>query len=374
LKRWEISALQAGMLIASTAAMSGHALAVPQFLLAGGRDTWMAGLFALPFGILAAWALARLRQMFPNDTLVQYLPKVLGHAGHVVAAIYVLYFFVVVVFTLRITTDWLVESILTETPSWILGALYMAAVTYTALGGLDVVARTNQFTLPLLIVFGMLVSLSTMQAKDYRLLMPFFERGYRQVAAASFLCLGYYGEISVTGMYGAYVRQNEGKQLFKVYLAALFFAAMVFSGPLAGALATLGYRVAQNMPYPTYQHWLMVSYARFFERTDLLAVHQWLVGAYVRCGLYLLLTARGVCQVARVKRVPEKWVLVALAAAAILVSQLAWESKMAFDEFILNIYLPWGAYVGTLLPPVIWLIALARGFGKASRGSQTYGG
>ncbi|HWI51608.1 MAG TPA: endospore germination permease [Symbiobacteriaceae bacterium] len=374
MKRWEISALQASLLVIGMVSMSGHALTTTQFLRAGGRDTWMVALIALPAGILAAWAFARLRLMFPNDTLVQYLPKVLGYAGYVIAALYILYFFTVLVFTLRMTTDWMVDSILTETPSWVMGVLYMAAVAYTALGGLDVVARTNQFTLALLIGFGFLVSFSTMQAKDYRLLMPFFENGYGPVLSAAFLCLGYYGEVSVVGVFDAYVKQKEQRLLFRWYLVALFFAAGVFTGPVAGSMATLGYRVAQNMPYPTFQHWLMVSYPRFFERIDLLAVHQWLAGAYVRCAVYLLLSSRGLCQLVTVKRVPEKWVLGALAVLSVAVSQLAWDSKPSFDRFIMDVYLPTGAYLGTLLPPVIWLVALVRGFGKVTQGKQTYGG
>lgn len=374
MKRWEISALQASLLIMGMISMSGHALTTTQFLRAGGRDTWMVGLIALPAGILAAWALTRLRLMFPSDTLVQYLPKVFGYAGYVIAALYVVYFFVVVVFTLRMTTDWMVDSILTETPSWIMGVLYIAAVAYTALGGLDVVARTNQFTLALLVGFGFLVSFSTMQAKDYRLLLPFFEKGYGPVLSAAFLCLGYYGEVSVVGIFDAYVKRKEQKQLFKWYLLALFFAAGVFTGPVAGSMATLGYRVAQNMPYPTFQHWLMVSYPRFFERIDLLAVHQWLAGGYVRCAVYLLLASRGLCQLVAVKRVPEKWVLSAVAIVSVIVSELAWDSKPSFDRFIMDVYLPVGAYLGTLFPPVIWLVALVRGLGKASQGKQTYGG
>lgn len=375
MKRWEISAVQSAMLISGVVALTGHALAVTQFMRAGGRDAWMSGIVAFPAVVLAHWCWYKLRRRFPGDTLVQYLPKVLGIAGYPVAVAYIIYLFTIVVFTLRMTTDWMVDSILQETPTWVMGGLYMAAVTYSALGGLDVLARTNQFLLPLLTGLGIFVSVGTIQAKDYGLLTPFFENGLQPVLAATFLGIGALGgETSVVSMYDAYVLKSEQKKLFKVYLLAIVYIIITLTGPLAGSAATLGYRVAQNMPYPTFQHWLMMGFARFFERTDLLAVHQWLAGAYVRCGLYLLMAVHGCRQLTPIKRVSWTWLLPGAALLTVIVSESAFPNKPVFDQFILDIYLPTGLYFGIVMPPLLLLVAWVRKLGKPSQGVQTYGG
>lgn len=374
MKRWEISMVQAAMLIAGVVSLSGHALAVSHFMRAGGRDAWMSGIFALPAAFLVVWSFYRLRMVYPNDTVVQYLPKLMGKVGYVVAAVYPLYYFTVVVFTLRMTTDWMVDSILPETPSWVMAVLYMAAVLYSAGGGLDVLARINQFLLPLLMFFGALVSVSTLPAKDYSLLTPFFEKGIGPVLATTFLGMGYFGEISVINMYNAYIRKEDRKHMLKAYSVSLIFIVMTLTGPLAGSVATLGYRVAQNMPYPTFQHWLMVSYARFFERTDLLAVHQWLAGAYVRSGLYLLMAVHGLLQLTKLeKRVPLNWALAGFALLTVVASE-AFPNKPIFDQFVIDIYLPAGAYIGVVLPVVLLITAWARGLTKKRQGAKSYGG
>lgn len=366
--------VQAAMLIAGVVSLSGHALAVSHFMRAGGRDAWMSGIFALPAAFLVVWSFYRLRMVYPNDTVVQYLPKLMGKVGYVVAAVYPLYYFTVVVFTLRMTTDWMVDSILPETPSWVMAVLYMAAVLYSAGGGLDVLARINQFLLPLLMFFGALVSVSTLPAKDYSLLTPFFEKGIGPVLATTFLGMGYFGEISVINMYNAYIRKEDRKHMLKAYSVSLIFIVMTLTGPLAGSVATLGYRVAQNMPYPTFQHWLMVSYARFFERTDLLAVHQWLAGAYVRSGLYLLMAVHGLLQLTKLeKRVPLNWALAGFALLTVVASE-AFPNKPIFDQFVIDIYLPAGAYIGVVLPVVLLITAWARGLTKKRQGAKSYGG
>ncbi|MDF2631327.1 MAG: GerAB/ArcD/ProY family transporter [Symbiobacteriaceae bacterium] len=377
MNRWEISALQAGMLTAGAVALTGHALAVSHFMQAGGRDAWMAGPLSLPVAALAFWSFHRLRRAFPKDTLVQYLPKILGPVGYAVAALYIAYYFTVVIFTIRMTTDWMVDSILHDTPSWIMSILYMGAVAYIAVGGLDVLARVVQFTLPLLSVLGMLVSVSTMQTKDYGLLLPIFEKGLPPVLFTAFLGMGYFGETSITAMFDAYVQSADRKKLPRAYAFALLFIGMTLTGPLAGAVAALGYRVAENMPYPTFQHWLMVRYARFFERTDLLAVHQWLAGAYVRSGLFLLMSVKGVYQLfpksKLEQRVPLKWALAGTAGIVVAISELGFGNKPFFDEFILNIYLPAGAWLGMILPPILLAIAWIRGLTRPKQGAQTYG-
>lgn len=377
MKRWEISGLQAGWLAAGAVALTGHALAVSHFMKAGGRDAWISGLVTLPLAFLAVWSFYRLRLAFPRDTIVQYLPKVLGIAGYPVAALYTVFYFAAVVFTLRMTTDWMVEAILPETPSWVIGLLYMGAVTYIAFGGLDVLARVNQFTLPLLTFLGILVSISTMQVKDYRLLLPLFEKGPAPILAAGVLALGYYGETSILAMYDAYVRPQDRKGLFKAYSFALLYIVTTFTGPLAGSIATLGHRLAANMPYPTFQHWLMISFARFFERTDLLAVHQWLAGAYVRTGLYLLMGVQGCFQLLPQgklqKRLPAKWVLPGAAALLVVTSELLFENLLTFDAFVVRVYLPGSLYLGIILPPVLLAIAWMRGLTRTKQGAQTHG-
>ena len=374
LKRWEISSLQAAMLVAGVVALTGHALAVSHFMQAGGRDAWLSGLFALPAALLAIWAFDRLGRLYPGMTVVQYAPKVLGYAGYPVAVLYGIYYFIVVVFTVRMTTDWMVDSILTETPSWIMGLLYMAAVFYAAVNGLDVLARVNQFILPLLTFLGFVVSFGTIPAKDYSLLLPMFEKGPLPVFVASLMATGYYGETSVVAMMGAYVARKDRPRLLKANAFALLFIVTTLTGPLAGSAATLGYRVAQNMPYPTFQHWLMLSFARFFERTDLLAVHQWLAGAYVRCGLFLLLSVDVFLTLTGKRETkPFRWSMVVVGLLTVMAAEWAFPSKPAFDIFVNRVYFPAGAVLGILMPVIMVAVAWARGLGKPGAMGSSHG-
>jgi spore germination protein (amino acid permease) len=338
----------------------------------GGRDSWLSGIFALPFAVVATLCFTRLGRMFPGKTLAEYAPKVLGYAGYLVAALYLLYYFCVIVFTMRMTIDWMVDTILPETPPWVMAILYMAAVLYPVFGGLDVLARINQFTLPLLSGLGMLVSLGTIPAKDYRLLLPLFQNGPQPILAVTFLAMANFGEASIFTMYDAYVTPSDRKKTTKAYLWALLFITMTLTGPLAGSVATLGFRVAQNMPYPTFQHWLMLTFSRFFERTDLLAVHQWLAGAYVRTGLFLLLAVKGAFQLAGRRQVP-RWSFAAVGLAAVLIADFAFPTKPYFDFLVTMVYLPAGAILGVVLPILMFAVAWLRGLHRQGQEAPTYG-
>jgi len=372
MQRWEISSTQAGMLAAGVVALTGHALAVTYFLQAGGRDAWLSGPLALPLGLIAIWSYSYLGRLFPGKTIVEYLPKLLGYLGYVVAVLYVVFLFAVLVFTIRLTMDWLVDSILPETPSWVMGFLYMASVYYLAVLGLDAIARTNQFTLPLLTVLGIFISVASMQAKDYRLLLPMFEKGLGPVFSTTLLGLGNVGELLVILMYNAYVAPGDRKKSGKAYALALLYAITTLTGPLAGSIAALGYRVAGNMTYPTFQHWLTVTFARFFERTDLLAAHQWLAGAYVRCALYLLMFGTGFNQLLRVK-FRHTYLLAGAALAVVILSEIAFPTRTVFDEWVTRMYLPASAVLGVVLPPLLAAVAWARGMGRKAQGAKTHG-
>ncbi|HEY3367165.1 MAG TPA: endospore germination permease [Symbiobacteriaceae bacterium] len=367
MKKWEISSLQAGWLIAGTVALTGHALAVTLFMRAGGRDTWLAGILAMPFGALGLWSIAKLANIFPGKTIVEYLPKIFGYAGYPLAWIYPLFYLTTVVFTLRMTTDWLVDSILPETPSWVMSLLYMLVVLYCTWGGLDVLARVNQFILPLLTMLGLTVSFGTIGSKDYKLLLPMFEFGLGPVIAVTVMGLGDLGEMSVAAAFSAYVRPKDRPKLSKAFLYALIYEVITLTGPIAGSISTLGYRVARAMPYPTFQHWLMVSFARFFERTDLLVVHQWLAGAYVRTGLFLLMSSDGFTRLTGTRQ-HLKWIMTGLGLLAVLLGEVAFPNKPVFDAFIGYVYLPAAAILGIVLPPVFLVVAYLRGMHRQNKG------
>ncbi|MFZ5816267.1 MAG: GerAB/ArcD/ProY family transporter [Bacillota bacterium] len=255
---WQISSLQAAMLVAGAVSLTGHALAVTFFMEAGGRDAWMAGLLAMPMAAVAITSMVTLSRIYHGQPVTEYLPRLLGVGGYLVAALYIVYYLTTVIFTLRMTTDWLVDSVLMQTPSWVLGLTYMLAVLYAAIHGLDAIARINQFTLPLLSGLGILVAAGTGPQKDYGLLLPMLEFGWGPVLAATFLGLGYFGEMCILMMLAGYVVPKDRRRLLRASLVALLFVVTTLTGPLAGSVATLGYRVAEQMPYPTFTHWMMI--------------------------------------------------------------------------------------------------------------------
>lgn len=362
-----INALQCGMLIAGFTSITNHALAVVYLLQAGGRDAWMGGLIGLPLAMMSVAALISLSRIFPRQSLVQYLPRLLGRgAGHILAVIYLLYFAAGIIFTLRRTTDWLVDSLLPETPPWMITGLYLVACLYIALAGIETLARTNQFTLPVLTFLGLLVSFLTGPAKDYRLMLPVLADGVGPVAAVSWTALGIFGELCIVGMFAQYVQVRPG--VLQASLVGVLYAAVTMTGPVTGAIAALSYRQGANMPYATYQQWLMISFARFLERTDLLAVHQWLVGAYVRTGLLLFAVGLGIWQLAGMGTRSRLTVGAGLLAG--LLAMLLFPNVVSFDEFAVALYLPAGALLGVVTPVLLWAVAKARGLRKEEAGGH----
>lgn len=358
------------MLVAGAVSLTGHALAVSHIVRAGGRDAWLTGPLAFPLALTSIWSLVRLSRIFPGMTVAQYAPKVIGPPGYLLSIAYLTYYLAAVIFTLRLTTDWLVDTILPATPPWVMGTVYMTLVLYCALGGLDVLARTNQFTLPLLTALGLLVSFGSMHAKDYGVLAPFLENGSGPVVSATVLSLGYFGEASILAMFNAYVTPKDRPRTLKAYTLALLFLLFTLTGPIAGSIATLGYRAVQSMPYPTFQHWLMVTLARFFERSDLLAVHQWLAGAFVRCGLFLLMSVHGIRQLTGSK-LDLRWGLVVASAGVVAGSALLFASKPVVDQFVQSVYLPTSAVLGILVPPLLLGVAWLRGLARTAPGVKS---
>ncbi|MGF7186264.1 spore germination protein KB [Desulfitispora alkaliphila] len=190
----QLSGGQATIFI-TAAAIGTIFLGVPSIVVeSAGRDGWLSIPIGYTIGILIGLCLVRLGQRFPNKTLVQYLPDILGTVlGKTIGLIYIVSFFLLSSSLIREYNE-VMLLLMPETPPIAFNILLIFLVAYVVKAGLEVFARVCQFFVPY-VVFGILFVLFSSQSFfDANNLKPFLENGITPVLKTVPMQIAFAGE------------------------------------------------------------------------------------------------------------------------------------------------------------------------------------
>lgn len=131
----------------------GSAILVP---LAGEakQAAWLVILIAMVGGFLLFFIHYSLSQYYPDQLLTEYIRLLLGNfLGRIVAFLYILYFMYIAARVLRDFGDTLLTFAYPHIPLFVANAVFILVVVYTVRKGIEVLARTGNYSLSWRIYF-----------------------------------------------------------------------------------------------------------------------------------------------------------------------------------------------------------------------------
>ncbi len=176
-----------------------------------GHDGWMSVIIVTVSGAYLVYILYRLSLLFPGQTLIEYLPAIVGKlAGKIIGLGYLL---VLIYLTATVLREALVffyaTGIFAYTPEVIVGLCMVIAVTYGVWAGLEVIARTLSFYwVGLGLIYAVFIFI-TIPAMQFEVLLPLGEVGWSTILQGSLGPHGFRGELFVLAMLFPYCRNSR---------------------------------------------------------------------------------------------------------------------------------------------------------------------
>ncbi|MHA6485300.1 endospore germination permease [Paenibacillus sp. strain BS8-2] len=290
------------MLILSIGLLN-HVLIVPLILNTARRDAWMTVIVALlMFLPMAAiplhGALTRLQGKRLDHWLKERIPP---FAVWIMMGYSLLFVLFISTQTIIVTISWIATTFLSQTPPIVIMFVFISLSMYAASLGLRTIAFVSTLLLPAVVFVGDFVMSANLPHKDYRYLLPMFERGLPPIWEASLYSITAFGEL-----YVLLLVQHHIKQRFKIWhlIVLLLFLALLSIGPVTGAISEFGPVEAEKMLYPAFSQWRLVTIGRYFEHVDFFAIYQWLSGAMVRISLSIFL----LIEFTPIAKMKHKWI------------------------------------------------------------------
>ncbi|UQZ83245.1 Spore germination protein A2 [Paenibacillus konkukensis] len=264
-----------------------HVIVMPFLLGISGRSGWITVVLV---GVLLTCWLPLLTYVIKKTKMQPLFLWMRQRYGPVISALFqipmAVYLFALGTTTLVDTVVWVKSMFLPETPVWFIAFSFMGVCVWATYSGIRTIARCGVFLLPLVVVFGMFVSVANIPRKHYDHLLPLLENGMGPVFEGMFIVGG--GLIEVV-MVLLMQHHLKAQPKFSHMLLTLWVLVGLTSGPLVGAIAEFGPAEAAHLRYPAYEEWRLVRIGHYVEHVDFLSIFQWLSGGFIRISLALFL-------------------------------------------------------------------------------------
>ncbi|MBM7566961.1 GerAB/ArcD/ProY family transporter [Paenibacillus sacheonensis] len=351
---WLVAVMQAGMTILLT---------INPAVMAAGRDAWLSTAFASLLGVFSAFVHARVNRRFPGQTLVDFVPSIVGKwAGNAVIGLYFLFWYVVLGMILRQYTEFILSTILPRTPLLVPLVSMILVAAYVTVSGIEVLARCSELFGPF-ILLGILLPLILMvdDAKMNYALPIYSDSGLLVILKGSLPTMTFLGDCVLMWMvYGFVAEQRTGSKyvLLGVGMSGLLTCAATFL-----SIVVMGPEQSSNMTYPYFNLIRNTSYFDFVQNMDSLVIAIWIVSVFIKVSLYFFACTYGTAQWLKVRRWRRMAWFVAPAALGIaLVPRDFIESSVLFPQKIATPYILPIHMFG--LPLLLWAVAKMRRAGE----------
>ncbi|MGM0876500.1 MAG: GerAB/ArcD/ProY family transporter [Bacillota bacterium] len=266
----------------------GTALVVSLGIMAE-KDAWMAILLGGVGGLFLFFVYASLFRLYPELPLTGYMREILGKwIGCPIGLLYILFFLYGAARDVRDGGDLLVSSVLDQTPIIVINAVMVMSVAYVLNKGIEVLARTAQIFLVVLVILGLLINLLLFFSGvvEINRLLPILGNGWDPVIKTSLKQTIEFphGELICFTMLLPYL--NQPKKGVRAGFAAVLISGLILSYSSALNIAALGNDIVGRATFPLLHTVSLINIGEFIQRLDVFVVLTLIIGDFFKIAIF----------------------------------------------------------------------------------------
>lgn len=326
-----------------------------------GQDGWLCVIIGAIFACICVWIISSLAEMFPKDNFVEYVGKIVSKP---VAIIITVGFIAKIIFSLsaeiRIFSEIVKQTILFNTPSYVISVCMILLGLYGALKGYETRGRISEILIfvifiPLFIVFSIIAV-----GSDYTNLMPLFEAKKSNIFLGGIFSMFAFSGIEFLLLAFPYLNNKKGVK--KESIKAVAFVGIIMVLITVITISKFGPFDIKNQVWPVLELMDTVDLpGAFVERQDAVVMSFWIMSVFiiVNAGLFFSsLLAKDLVGVGK-----RFWYICGLAVVVFFISTIP-ENLNEVIELSEKIFILFGGAYIFVIPLLLLIIAKVRKLGE----------
>jgi len=313
-------------------------------------DGWISGLVAGVGVFILLFIMWALGKRFPNDTIYEYVVKIVGkYIGNIISLLYIINFFLVSIFVVSVTVTILKKWILTLTPPYVIILCIVGTGVYLGRENLKVISRFFTFV-SILIVFLVILELFSYTDTNVKYLFPIGQSGVKNILLGSHDSL-----MSMLGFEAILIIfpfvKATNKEILKSSSIAVGFVTILYTFFLITSYVVFSPKEIEIVTEPILYMLKALSY-EVVERLDLIFLSIWVVPIMTSFVTYLHVSSVGVSKLLKLKN--HKKATFILGVLIVIISILIPQEENVLQKF--NKFVSYSSYIYIALIPFILLI------------------
>lgn len=323
------------------------------------RSGWLTVLLAAALVLIQGLAVARLGEKYPRLTLVQYsqvlVGKMLGTAAGMVLILVFLYYAALLT---RKQANLLTTMFMPNTPPIIFSISILLVSAYAIRNGLEVLARANELTLPIVLSFLFFVIFAIAPEMKWEHLTPVLEDGFMTVLKGVPTTAYFLAFILALSMLAPQL--NKAGQLkgvvYRTVIAICFLQLVTF----LSVTAVFGPR-SDRLVFPVFVLARQINIADLIERVEPFIMLMWILSGFVSIGVLYYCVILALAQIFNL--VDYRFLVLPTGVLLTSLSITMWEGSGQFLEQLIL----WSPYLAVMLVGLP-LLLLAISFFRSGEG------
>ncbi|WP_028592596.1 GerAB/ArcD/ProY family transporter [Paenibacillus massiliensis] len=320
------------------------------------QDAWISSIIGMLVNILMVSLYILLLNMYPGLTLAQMTEVILGKwLGKVISILYVLFFFLLTVYLINLTANFIVTTIFTDTPLIAIHITFTLVVVMAVRYGLEVFSRAAELFAPFIFVCFLFIFIALIPLIDVTKIEPVFEAGI--------------GPILYTGVHFASIQElvcfmmvapfiNRPKQIPKALLLGAGIGGLIIVMVTTISMLVLGPDFSARNLFPAFVLAKKISLGQFLQRVEIIMLAIWFLGVFIKTTVCLFSTVLSLAQTLNMKN--YKLYTYPVGILMVVYTSLVYPNVTAYLEFLFETWYLYSYTMMLVIPLLLLVIALIR--------------
>lgn len=264
-----------------------------------GPDAWLSIILGGLLSVLGAIFIIKLGLRFPQRTLVEYNPIILGKIlGSIVSSVYILFWYLGTALVVRTFGEIMVIAQIPETPVQVIIMMMLIVVVYLVSQGIEGIARMSELVTPVFFIFMILILVIALKDADFGQLKPFLGSGMVVIAKTSLVTAWSYAGYEIMTILLPLI--NRPGDAMKATILGIVIPMMTYVAIVIVAIVTMGTDRITETFYPTLSL-VKGIYIPVIERIEALFLAVWVISAFTTMNGFFYPSVLGLAQLLRLR-------------------------------------------------------------------------
>jgi spore germination protein len=251
-------------------------------------DIWLSILVAAIPVAVSIWLMFSTARRFPDRSLLEALIVRHPFVGRCIAALYMVFFFIILIRDLRLANDFINMVLLPFTPNKVTMLLIILTIILIARNPADAVIRMNQFWQPLFLLTGAMIFFMLFNRFELSNFLPMFDNGIVPSLEGAWFYFAFLGEMIVLPFIFSGREITVRRGLISLVASVIVLELIGFA-----LIAVLGAHIPSMLLFPIFNLIEFIKITDFLDRFELMLVSIYLPSEIVKCSILLFVLSRG---------------------------------------------------------------------------------